>query len=234
MNSKRAELFAGIRAELPVAVGVIPFGMVFGVLALSAGVPPLLAQAMSAIVFAGSSQFVGVQLIGVGTPAVVIWLTTFVINVRHVLYAADIAPRVAGLSRAWRAVLAYLLTDEAYVIAALHYEDKTASSPYKHVFLLGAGMTLWTVWQLSTAAGIFLGAQIPASWGLEFTLALTFIGLIVPALRSRPAVAAAATAAIVAVATYQLPYKLGLLLAALAGIGAGVWVENRSDRGGGA
>lgn len=228
--TRSAEFRSGIRAELPIAVGVVPFGMIYGVLALAAGLPPMLAQGMSSIVFAGSSQFIGVQLIGVGTPLAVLWLTTFVVNLRHMLYSASVAPHIRQLSRLWRAVLAYLLTDEAYVMAALHYDDDTVSPRHKHFYYLGAGLTLWTVWQLSTAAGIFLGAQIPVSWALDFTLALTFIGLIVPALGNRPNLIAALTAGVVAVLTFSLPYKLGLLLAALTGIVAGVLVETRFGR----
>jgi predicted branched-subunit amino acid permease len=75
--------------------------------------------------------------------------------------------------------------------------------------------------------GIFLGAQIPSSWGLDFTLALTFIGMVVPLLRARPHAAAALTAGVVAVLAYDLPYKMGLVLAALTGIAVGLLAEGR-------
>ena len=225
MTTVRSELNAGIQAELPIALGVIPFGMIYGVLAVAAGLPPLLAQAMSAIVFAGSAQFIGVQLFANATPLGVIWLTTFVVNLRHLLYSASIAPHVQHLSRRWNWTLAYLLTDEAYVTAILRYNDAEKQSPFQHWFFFGAGITLWVCWQVSTAVGIFLGAQVPASWALDFTLALTFIGLVVPALTGWPPAAAALTAGIVALLAAGLPYKLGLLLAAIAGITAGLLSE---------
>ncbi|MCB9421878.1 MAG: AzlC family ABC transporter permease [Ardenticatenaceae bacterium] len=225
-SEKLRELSRGIRAELPITLGVIPFGMIYGVLAIAAGLPPAQAQAMSSIVFAGSAQFIAAQLIGLGTPAVVLLLTTFVVNLRHMLYSASLTSHVRHLSAPWRWLLAYLLTDEAYAVTILHYDDKTRRSDYQHFFFLGAGLTLWTTWQVSTAVGIFLGAQVPASWSLDFTLALTFIGLVVPVLTDRPHAGAALSAGLVAVVTYALPFKLGLMAAALTGIAVGVWLEN--------
>ena len=127
MSTPRKEFWAGVRAVLPLMLGVAPFGMIYGVLALANGLPPLAAQAISSIVFAGSAQFIAVGLFGAGSPLLVLWVTTFVVNIRHMLYSASVAPYTKHLSRKWRWLLAYLLTDEAFVIAILHYEDeKTA------------------------------------------------------------------------------------------------------------
>ena len=187
MNSTaRSELIAGIKAEIPITLGVLPFGLIYGVLAVSAGLPPVLAIATSSIVFAGSAQFIGAQLIGAGTPGLVIWLTTFIVNLRHLLYSTSLGPQTAHLSRPWKWFLAYLLTDEAYVVTALHYQDESIPLRHKHWFWVGAGLTLWVTWQLSTTAGVFFGALLPASWSLDFTLALTFIGMVVPLCRERP------------------------------------------------
>ncbi|MFN2135404.1 MAG: AzlC family ABC transporter permease [Candidatus Promineifilaceae bacterium] len=226
-TTSRSEFLAGIKAELPITLGVLPFGLIYGVLAVAAGIPPVLAIGMSSIVFAGSAQFIGAQLIAASTPALVIWLTTFVVNLRHLLYSTALGPQTTHLSRAWRWVLAYLLTDEAYVVTALHYQDKEIPLRHKHWFWTGAGLTLWTTWQASTAVGVFFGTRLPASWSLDFTLALTFIGMVVPLCRERPNLAAAVTAGLVAVLTFAWPYRLGLMAAALAGIAAGIVVENQ-------
>ena len=223
------ELGRGIRAELPITLGVVPFGMIYGVLAVAAGLPPVQAQAMSSIVFAGSAQFIAAQLIGVGTPAAILLLTTFIVNLRHLLYSASLTPHVRHLAAPWRWLLAYLLTDEAYAVTILHYDDETQDAAQKHFFFLGAGLTLWTTWQVSTAVGIFLGAQVPASWSLDFTLALTFIGLVVPVLNDWPHRGAALAAGLAAAITIGLPFKLGLMVAALTGIAVGVWLENQSQ-----
>jgi 4-azaleucine resistance transporter AzlC len=220
------EFLHGIQAEIPILIGVIPFGMIYGVLAIDAGLLPPVAQAMSAIVFAGSSQFVSTQMFAVGSPGLMIILTVAVVNLRHMLYSASIAPYVVNLSRSWKWLLAYLLTDEAYAVSITHYRQP-GDQRDKHWFFLGAGLALWSSWQASTAAGIFLGSIIPSDWPLDFTLALTFIALVVPGMKDKANLLVAITAGIVAVLAYNLPYKLGLILASLIGIGVGIWMENR-------
>lgn len=123
-------------------------------------------------------------------------------------------------------MLAYLLTDEAYAITISHYE-KTGGTSTSHWYFLGAGLALWTTWQLSTAVGIFLGATLPSNWPLDFALPLTFIALVIPSLKDRPAIASALSAGAVALIAYDLPYKLGLIAAALVGISFGTLLEGR-------
>lgn len=225
--SPRSELISGIKAELPLMIAVIPFGMIYGILAIGVGIPASSAQAMSVILFAGSAQFVSAQLFGLGVPAGIIVATIVVVNLRHVLYSASIAPYLQKLPNRWKWSMAYLLTDEAYAVTILHYRQRS-STGNKHWFFLGAGLTLWTTWQLSTAAGIFLGASIPTSWSLDFTLALTFIALVVPTLKDRASFGAALTAGVIAVLAFALPLKLGLLAASLIGILIGYSIEVRS------
>jgi 4-azaleucine resistance transporter AzlC len=223
---KRNEFLNGIKGELPILLGVAPFGMIYGVLATGAGLSAGDAQAMSSVVFAGSAQFMLVQLLNLGMPTIMMILTGLIINLRHALYSASIAPYTRHLSPLWKVLLSYILTDEAYAVVIMHYQKKGDSS-YKHWFFLGAGLALWTCWQLSTAAGIFLGAQVPASWGLDFTLALTFIALVVPAINDNPSLFSALSAGLTAILARNLPYKLGLIAAALVGICAGLWSEKR-------
>lgn len=226
----RSQFLAGVRAELPILLGVAPFGLIFGAIAMSAGLPAALAQAMSAIIFAGSAQFIAAELIAVGTPAVVLLMTTLIVNLRHLLYSASLAPHVRFLPLRWRMVLAYLLTDEAYAVTILHYNAPDSPPATRHWYFLGAGLALWTTWQTSTALGIFLGAAIPAGWSLDFALALTFIGIVIPTLIDRPHVGAAVSAGLVAVLANAWPYKLGLLAAALAGILVGAASESVQRR----
>jgi len=219
----------GARAEIPLLIGVFPFGMIYGILALEAGLSPAAAQAMSSIVFAGSAQFITTQLLSASAPGLVIVLTIALVNLRHALYSASIAPYTRHLTGAWKALLAYLLTDEAYAVTILNYQRLNGLSEEKqksgHWYFLGAGLALWSIWQLSTAAGVFLGAVVPPTWSLEFTLPLTFIALVVPALKDRPTVAAAVCAGLVALLAYSLPYRIGLILAALCGIVTGMVLE---------
>lgn len=227
MSSPRSEFISGLKAELPIALSVIPFGMIYGVLALEAGLPESATQAMSAIIFAGSSQFISTQLFSQSAPGLIIVITVGVVNLRHLLYSASIAQYVQRLPVRWKLLLAYLLTDEAYAVSITRYNQPDDVRD-KHWFFLSSGLLLWVIWQLSTAAGIFLGATIPASWSLDFTLALTFIALVVPALKDRPSLGAAVTAGAIAVATASFPYRLGILVAALVGILTGLWLEKRA------
>jgi 4-azaleucine resistance transporter AzlC len=229
VSTPRQEFLAGVRATLPIMVGDIPFGMIYGVLALDAGMSPAAAQAMSAIVFAGSAQFITAQLVQGAAPAIVIVLTIAIVNLRHALYSASVAPYIKHLHPLWKALLAYLLTDEAYAVTILHYETDRQPA-CKHWFFLGSGLALWSSWQICTAAGILLGAVVPESWSLDFTLPLTFIALVVPNLKDKPGAAAALSAGLVAVLAFNLPYKLGLILAALTGILVGLWAENSQRR----
>jgi 4-azaleucine resistance transporter AzlC len=227
--SAKSELLGGVKAGLPILLGVAPFGMIYGVLAVGAGLGAAPAQAMSSIVFAGSAQFIAAQLFREQTPAVVMLLTALVVNVRHMLYSASIAPYLRPLSRKWKLLLAYLLTDEAYAVAITHYgqaEAAPGAASQRHWYYLGAGLALWVVWQISTGIGIALGAQVPSRWGLDFTLALTFIALVVPALKDRASLAAALSAGVVAVFAAGWPYKLGLMAAAISGIAVGLLCES--------
>jgi 4-azaleucine resistance transporter AzlC len=226
MYESRKKFWDGVRAEFPLLIGVFPFGMIYGALALNAGLSTSAAQFMSSIVFGGSSQFIAAKLVHDAAPGFVIILTIAVVNLRHMLYSASLAPYLKNLSLKWKILLSYLLTDEAYAPSILKYEEE-GITPTSHWFVLGAGFSLWFIWQTSTALGIFLGTAIPESWSLDFALPLTFIAMVIPALKNRPMVAAAVSAGLVALLTYNLQFKLGLILAALTGITVGAIMEGR-------
>ena len=227
MNQTLKSFWAGVRAESPLLVGVFPFGLIYGALALAAGLSPAAAQMMSSIVFAGSSQFVATQLVHDSAPGLVIVLTIAVVNLRHMLYSASVAPYIEHLPTRWKILLAYVLTDEAYAATIIHYEED-GFIPTSHWFFFGAGLSLWTTWQVSSALGIFLGTAIPSSWPLDFAAPLTFIAMVVPVCKDKPVVAAALSAGTVALLAFNLPFKLGLILAALVGILIGTVLENRN------
>lgn len=227
MSAALREFWAGVRAQLPILIGVIPFGAIYGALAIGAGLPVAAAQAMSALVFAGSSQFVATGLFATAAPWPVIVLTTLIINLRHVWYSASIAPYLARLPLRWKLSLAYLLTDEAYVVAIQRYARPVDEPDRRHFYFAGTGLALWVAWQISTAIGVFVGAQVPPAWNLDFALPLTFIALLATAISDRPAALAAVVAGVIAVLAAGLPYQLGLMLAAAAGIVAGTLAARR-------
>lgn len=225
---RRRELIDGVRQQLPILLGVIPFGLIFGTLAVHAGIPPIAAQGLSVFVFAGGAQFISLGLIAAGVPPLITVLTIFVVNLRHLLYSASLAPHTKHLSGLWKWMLSWLLTDEAYAIAWMRYRKPERDNA--HWFFLGTGLTLWATWQISTALGILFGARIPLSWGLEFAIPLTFLALVAPALEDKPSWGSALSAGAVSLALIHLPYKLNLIVAAMVGVSVGLLLENQKLR----
>jgi len=221
--SRSSEFAAGVRAQLPLLLGVTPFGLAYGAYAADAGIPAGLAQAMSAIVFGGASQFVGVRQMAGDVPGIVIVLTTLLVNSRHMLYSASLAPFVEHLPPRWRWLLAYLLTDEAYATAVVRYRQPGAAL-HAHWFFFGTALALWVAWQIATAFGVFLGSAVPEEWSLGFSLPLTFIAIVIPTLRDRPALAAAVVAGTVATIGFRWEYGTNVLAPALAGLAAAMIV----------
>jgi len=225
----RREFAAGLAAVSPLLLGAVPFGLIYGALAVQAGIPPLLAVAISSIVFAGSAQFMITKLVAAATPGLLIVLSVFIINLRHALYSAALADKLAHLPARWKILLAYLLTDEAYA-AAIRRMESGKDATQVHWFLCGTGFGLWLVWQLSCIAGVLLGARIPAAWSLDFAGTLTFIAIVVPLLKDRASTGAMLVAGMVAVAAFALPHKLFIIVAALAGMAAGVLIDQLVER----
>jgi predicted branched-subunit amino acid permease len=182
---------------------------------------------MSAVVFAGSAQFAVVQLVAAGAPAVALVLTGAILNLRHVLYSASLAPSLRAAPARWRAFLAYLLTDELFGVVSAR-PPAALSDSERTWFAAGVGGSLWVLWQASTLAGIVAGSRIPASWSLDFTATLTFIALVVPMLKGRAALAAGAVSASVAILALHMPLRLWLVAAVAAGVLAGVLAEGHA------
>jgi 4-azaleucine resistance transporter AzlC len=218
------EFLTGVRDQFPLLLGVVPFGLIFGALAISVGVSPRAAQGFSLFVFAGSAQFIAVSLIGESASALVVIATIALVNLRHALYSASLAPSLAKLSRPWKLAIGWLLTDEAFAMASRRY--RSGDLEYAHWYTLGTGLTLWAAWQISTAVGIALGASLPPSLSLDFALPLTFLALVVPSLIDRPTLAAALAAGLLGLALFNLPFRLGLVAATIAGVGLGLALES--------
>lgn len=226
MASPRLQaLGAGGKAALPLALGLVPFMLSYGAMMHAAGYAPLVAQAMTLLVFAGA-QVVAAQLLLAGAPGALIVVTCAMMNLRYALYSASIAPSLRRLSLPWRLVLAACLTDETYLLS-MRRAQESDQSQYQHWFLLGAGLDIWLACQSGTALGSVLGPVVPAAWHVEFTATLTFLALLVLSLRDRASWGAAAVAGTGALLTGGLPWKLGLLVAIGAGILVGQLLEAR-------
>ncbi|VXC29153.1 Branched-chain amino acid ABC transporter permease [Burkholderia sp. 8Y] len=217
------ELAAGARDTIPMMIGAAPFGVIFGTLVTASPLALWHGQLMSLAVFAGSAQFIAVGMIAGHASFAVIWGTTFVVNLRHVLYSATLAPYVAHLPARWRWALAGLMTDEVFAVAYAHYRGRTPGETGPHYFL-GSGLAMYVNWQAWTLIGLFFGAAFPGlkSLGLDFAMVATFIAIIVPQLVALRFVAAALASGVLSFAWQGWPYKLGLLAAVLAGVGVGL------------
>jgi 4-azaleucine resistance transporter AzlC len=224
-----AAWWAGIKALLPIVPGVAPFGLITGVTAVKMGLSPELSLGMTGLFYAGSSQLAALQLLNDQAALPVILLTALVINMRFVMYSASLAPYLGPLPWFWKWPLCYLLTDHAYALSILKYRNN-AMGDYGHYFVAAVSTCMWLVWMSTAVIGIVLGAQIPASWALDFAIPLMFLALLIPVIQDSPSLAAALVAGTVAVCAYSLPYNSGLMLAAISGICSGIWLESRQQR----
>lgn len=223
LPNARAEFFAGCRAFVPMLMSIVPFGMVCGAAAVSAGMTPWQAFAMSLVIFAGSAQIAATQLFASGAPLIVIVATAAVVNLRFMMYSASLGPHFRPLKRRWKALFAYLITDQAYALSIVRYMQENEGKNL-HWFYFGLASAIWACWQMATIAGILLGSLVPPSWSLDFIVPLTFIAMVVPLLSDRAMLIAAAAGGLASVLLI-LPLKLNLIAAALIGIAAGLVAE---------
>ena len=230
-----SSLAAGARDTLPMMVGAVPLAIIYGALVAAGPMALWHGQLMSAAVFAGSSQLIALGLVAGHAGLLVIWLTTFIVNLRHMLYAANLLPHVAHLPARWRWLLAVLLTDETFaVMTGFYYRHPQA--PLGHWYFLGSAGGMYVNWNIWTLIGLLFGAAFPGiqSLGLDFAMAATFIAIVVPLLVNLPRLAAALVAGGLAYLWRDLPYNLGLLAAVLAGVVAGMALVRHRARGGAA
>jgi len=220
-DSPRARLVAGMRAQAPALIGIVPFGLVTGITCTAAGLTPFESLVMSFVVFSGIVQIVATQLYAAGAPLAVILATIAVLGLRLVMYSAGLAPWLGHLTFRWKLAVAYVLTDHAYALSVVEFAHHPNRGS-KHWFVLGTGAISWTTWQIAVAIGVFVGVQVPHEWSLDFTFPLTFLALLVMVLADRPSIAAAVVGGGAALGAYFLPLKLGLVTAAIAGIVAGL------------
>jgi 4-azaleucine resistance transporter AzlC len=224
-DTPRAAFLAGLRETLPLIVGAIPFGIVFGALGVSNGLSPAATMGFSLFVFAGSAQAIAAGLVKAGTDVTIIILTTLVVNLRHALYSATLAPHLKGLGQKWLLPLGFWLTDETFVITARYYQQHPDSA-HKHWYQLASSVAMYLNWNLCTLVGLLIGAAIPdmRQWG-AVAMTVTLIGMTVPLIQTRPMLAAGLAASLAALALQGLPNNLWLMAAALIGVAAGVLTE---------
>jgi 4-azaleucine resistance transporter AzlC len=200
-------------ASFAIGVSGLGFGVVYGLAARNAGFSPIEAMAMSALVFAGAAQFAAVGYVagGLAWPGVI--LLTALLNARHLLYSAALAPWLSGVPRVRRGLMAHVLTDEAFALSIAHFERIRRAD--ERGYWIAAFLSDFIPWNLATLVGVTIGAQIPDPnrFGLDVVFPAAMVGLAVSLVTARREVAAALGGAI-----------LGVTASLAAGPGVGVIV----------
>ena len=201
----------GFLDVIPLTIPVIPFGIIYGVTATEIGLSPIITFVMSFIIFAGSSQIAFSQLFMAGASPLVMITSVAVINSRHLLYGAVLSQYLNRLNYYWRALLSYLMTDQTFSVS-LSYLKKNKKNYNSHFHMLGSGFTLWFLWQISTLLGIILGNIVPEQLGLEFTIPLTFLSLIILQLRKLDHLIVIIISGLTSLIVYSFPYKIYIII----------------------
>tara|TARA_B100000965_G_scaffold333304_1_gene298150 strand:+ start:1137 stop:1823 length:687 start_codon:yes stop_codon:yes gene_type:complete len=214
MYSKLNTFVKGTLDILPLMIPVVPFGIIFGAIGMELDFGPYLTYATSLIVFSGASQIVLLQLISAGASSLVAITSSSFVSTRHLLYGAVISQYLNHLSIYWKIGLSYLLTDQAFAVSN-EYFKKNNENKNKHFHLLGSGIALWFIWQITTILGIILGSIVPEELGLTFTIPLTFLALLVNYLRSIDHIIVIIVSGITSVLLFEAPFKSYIILSSL-------------------
>ena len=224
----RLAFFDGVRAMLPLLVGVAPFGLVIGVTVAELGLPHLAGWSLGWLVYAGSAQLAAVGLLAGSASAFVVVASVAIINLRLALYSAAMAPHWRGTSKAWRLVAAYLLVDPSFAIGTQSY-DGSRPRRQAHLHYLGAALVLWVGWLTVIGIGVTVGSTLPPELRLESIGPLYIVTLVVMSARTAAARVGVAVAVVTAVVASLLPLHLGPAVGMAAGLLAGSLVLRRSS-----
>lgn len=222
----RSTYWQGFRQGLPFVLMVIPFAMLFGVVAAEAGLDAFEAFAFSLAVFAGASQFTAVQMMQDQAPTIIVLISALAVNLRMAMYSASLTPYLGAAPFWQRALAGYLIIDQSYACAIIAYEKNTHWSPRERfAYLAGVVTPIGPLWCVMTIVGALIGSAIPPEYALDFALPITFVAMVAPLLRSLPHLAAAVVAVTASLIFAGLPYNLGLLVSAACGMMTGAQVE---------
>jgi len=216
--SNRLKIFLkGITDVSPLMIPVIPFGIIFGVLAIDLGLSPITTIAMSIIIFGGASQIIFLQLFSAGASSLIILSSVGAVNSRHLLYGAVLSEHMSDFKMTWKIIISYFLVDQAFAVTNSYLKKSKDKDKAFHSF--GAGATCWIIWQTTTIIGIFLGSIIPERLGLSFAVPLTFLALIIDDFRKLINVIVITFSGLIATFGYEIiPFKAYVIVAATCGL----------------
>tara|TARA_B110001452_G_C15079687_1_gene376747 strand:+ start:41 stop:736 length:696 start_codon:yes stop_codon:yes gene_type:complete len=217
MNNNFKIFLKGIADVSPLMIPVVPFGLIFGILAIDIGFSPLATMGMSLIIFGGASQIILLQLFSGGASSLVIISSVGAVNSRHLLYGAVVSEHISDLKLIWKIIISYFLIDQAFAVSNEYFKKNKEKNKYFH--LIGAGFTCWIIWQSTTFLGIILGAAIPEKLGLSFAVPLTFLAILVNDFRKMINIIVILISGLVALFGYNyIPYKAYVIVSAFAGL----------------
>lgn len=223
-EAERAAWREGVKAGLPTLFGIGAWGMVVGVAMVKSGLSVAQAIGMTVLVFAGSAQLASLPLIVAQAPIWVIFATALVVNLRFVIFAALLGPHFSHLPWHQRFYLGYISGDLTVAMFLQRYPT-AEPVPGKLAYLKGLMYPNWFAWQIGSLVGIFLGSAVPTEWGLGFAGTLAILCIMVPLIINKAALCGVIVAGAIAVLAYELPYKLGLLLAVVVGMLVSMFIE---------
>lgn len=226
----RSAFLTGARHGAPFLVIVLPFGLLFGVVATEAGLDVIETMSISALVIAGASQFATIELLQQGAPVFVAVLTGLAVNMRMAMYSASITAHIGKAGGFTRALAAYFLVDQVYAVSMQRFTERPEMSlSEKIAYYFGVVAPICPFWYFATWLGVEIGAAIPEAWALDFAVPIAFAAVMAPMLRGAPNLIAAAVAVVFALLLAGLPYNAGLIVSSLIGMGTGALVETRME-----
>lgn len=227
----RSAFWLGVRDGLPFMLVIVPFGLLFGVVATEAGLDLLAVMGFSIGVIAGAAQFTAVSLLADHAPALMAILAALAVNLRMAMYSASLTPYLGDAPLWKRALVAYFLVDQVYTCAIVRFEEKPEWSLAERLaYYAGCITPVCPFWYLMTLVGALLGNAIPESFALDFAVPITFLAMLAPMLRSLPHLVAALVGMVLGLAFMGLPNGLGLIAAAVIAMMAGAETERRMTR----
>lgn len=226
--SSTAVFFHGARDTLPLVIAAVPFGVVFGAMAQNVGLSLGAIVGMSAVVFAGSAQFIAITLLASSAALPVILLTVFIVNARHMLYSASLMPNAARIPQWMRVPMAFWLTDETFAVVSNRIR-RDPQAPGLRWYYLGSALFMYGNWLACTWAGLTLSRRLPdlTHWGLDVAMIVAFVGIVVPALKTRAHWACMLVALFCGVVTHDWPHQTGLLFSSCLAIAVGALIDRR-------
>lgn len=225
----------GMVQSLAFLIVIVPFAVLFGVVATEAGLDVAQVMGFSVLVLAGASQFTAVQLLSDNASAFIVIVSGLAVNLRMAMYSASLVPWLRGATGRQKLWIAYALIDQSYALSIQHYERHPRLSLQQRLaYFAGAAVALCVPWIVATWVGATVGQAIPDDIALDFAMPITFLAMIAPMLRTPAHLAACFVSIVAALALAGLPSGLGLLIAAPIGMATGALVEKRmANRDGG-